>query len=95
MATIFIVGMPRSGTTLVERVLAASDSVYAGGELHDFIGQFVYQYGLLPERQNLPAIFGKAHQFDYRKIGKGYVDADGCQPTSANVRKNSQTTHGF
>ena len=67
-APVFIVGMPRSGTTLVERVLAASDSVYAGGELHDFIGQFVYQYGLLPERQNLPAIFGKAHQFDYRKI---------------------------
>ena len=74
-APVFIVGMPRSGTTLVERVLAASDSVYAGGELHDFIGQFVYQYGLLPERQNLPAIFGKAHQFDYRKIGKGYVDS--------------------
>lgn len=74
-APVFIVGMPRSGTTLAERILAASDSVYAGGELHDFIGQFVYQYGLLPERQNLPAIFAKAHQFDYAKIGKGYVSS--------------------
>lgn len=74
-APIFIVGMPRSGTTLVERVLAANNSVFAAGELHDFIGQFVYQYGLFPERQSLLAIFSKAYQFDYEKIGKGYVDS--------------------
>src|SRR3970282_2407220 len=29
---IFVVGMPRSGTTLVERVLAGHDVVFAGGE---------------------------------------------------------------
>jgi tetratricopeptide (TPR) repeat protein len=29
---VFIVGMPRSGTTLVEQILAAHPSVYAGGE---------------------------------------------------------------
>ncbi len=33
---IFILGMPRSGTTLVEHILAGSPAVYAGGELNYF-----------------------------------------------------------
>lgn len=32
---IFIVGMPRSGTTLVERILASHSEVYGAGELHE------------------------------------------------------------
>lgn len=32
---IFIVGMPRSGTTLVERILASHGKVHGAGELHD------------------------------------------------------------
>ncbi|MDH7639119.1 tetratricopeptide repeat-containing sulfotransferase family protein [Sphingomonas oryzagri] len=35
-APIFIVGLPRSGTTLVERILAAHPDVTAGGELDAF-----------------------------------------------------------
>ena len=33
---IFIVGMPRCGTTLVERILAGHDDVFAAGELGEF-----------------------------------------------------------
>ena len=33
---IFVVGMPRSGTTLVERILAGHDDVFAAGELGEF-----------------------------------------------------------
>jgi hypothetical protein len=32
---VFIVGMPRSGTTLVEQILASHPQVYGGGELRD------------------------------------------------------------
>lgn len=32
---IFIVGMPRSGTTLVEQILASHPNVFGGGELYD------------------------------------------------------------
>ena len=35
---IFIVGMPRSGTTLAEQILASHPDVYGGGEL-EFVGQ--------------------------------------------------------
>ncbi|WP_020400569.1 tetratricopeptide repeat-containing sulfotransferase family protein [Kordiimonas gwangyangensis] len=35
-APIFIVGMPRTGTTLAERMLSRADNVYAAGELNDF-----------------------------------------------------------
>jgi tetratricopeptide (TPR) repeat protein len=37
-ASIFIVGMPRSGTSLVEQILASHQDVYGGGELPDMIG---------------------------------------------------------
>ncbi len=43
---IFIVGMPRSGTTLVEQILASHPGVYAGGELEFFADASVR----LPER---------------------------------------------
>ena len=35
-APIFVIGMPRSGSTLVEQVLASHPRVIAGGELKDF-----------------------------------------------------------
>lgn len=35
-APIFILGMPRTGTTLVERIVGRHDSVAQGGELNDF-----------------------------------------------------------
>ena len=31
---IFIVGMPRSGTSLVEQILSSHDNVFGGGDLH-------------------------------------------------------------
>jgi len=37
-APIFIVGMPRSGTTLTEQILASHPAVYAGGERKDIGG---------------------------------------------------------
>ncbi len=35
---IFVLGMPRSGTTLTETILASHPDVYGAGELHDLLG---------------------------------------------------------
>ncbi|MEZ5517458.1 MAG: sulfotransferase [Gammaproteobacteria bacterium] len=40
---LFVLGMPRSGTTLVEQILATHSQVYGGGELK-FMGQWCFGY---------------------------------------------------
>jgi tetratricopeptide (TPR) repeat protein len=44
-APVFIVGMPRSGSTLVEQILASHPQVVAGGELKDFPAAMVQVLG--------------------------------------------------
>lgn len=65
---IFIVGMPRSGTTLVERILSSHPEVYAAGELMNFGAQLkrMAQGGAAPEA---------GASFDWRYLGLRYVDS--------------------
>ncbi|WP_454256221.1 sulfotransferase [Pseudomonas sp. Marseille-Q8238] len=44
---IFIIGMPRSGTTLIEQILASHPDAYGAGELHA-LGQAVARAGSFP-----------------------------------------------
>jgi len=50
---VFIIGMPRSGTTLVEQILAAHPMVYGGGELNDFEAVMASLRGLITARSGL------------------------------------------
>jgi tetratricopeptide (TPR) repeat protein len=71
---VFIVGMPRSGTTLIEQVLASHPAVYGAGELAD-INALV---------DNLPGIGGNAFRYpedaatltgdQLRALGQAYVE---------------------
>lgn len=69
---IFIVGMPRSGTTLLDRLLGAHPRVQSVGELDDFPAQLrwiadaVDVYGETV-RQGLP-------DFDYAELGRRYLE---------------------
>jgi tetratricopeptide (TPR) repeat protein len=81
---VLIIGMPRSGTTLIEQVLGAHSEIEVGGELHDLPkvsmsipGRRVG--GVLP---SLNRIRGNA----LRRANKSYLDAlDGVSTNAARV----------
>jgi tetratricopeptide (TPR) repeat protein len=72
-APIFIVGMPRSGTTLMEQVLASHSKVFGAGELETFkkvIGECVNRDGILPA---YPALVQALSQDQIRQLGETYT----------------------
>ncbi|BFI95197.1 MAG: hypothetical protein RSP_07070 [Rhodanobacter sp.] len=78
---IFVVGMPRSGTTLVERILSSHPDVHSAGELMDF-GMQVGR--LAPEgvpARLCPELVAQSPRFDWHQLGLRYVD--GTRPQTA------------
>ena len=57
---VFIVGMPRSGTTLTEQIIAAHPLAFGAGELHDL--------------SVVEKMFDRVTPENARKMGKAYVD---------------------
>jgi tetratricopeptide (TPR) repeat protein len=72
---IFIVGMQRSGTTLLERLLAGHDDICAGGELHEFPAQLRFAADHHCGAEIDFRIVDASRRFDYAAIGDGYTEA--------------------
>ena len=71
---VFIVGQPRTGTTLLDRMLDAHPAVTSAGELRHF-GIAVRQVtGSDEPRQFSPALMRRAAQADATAIGEAYID---------------------
>ncbi len=71
---VLVVGEPRSGTTLLDRMLDAHPAVASGGELR-FFGFAVRQaLGSDELRQFTPALMRDAAAADSTRIGEAYVD---------------------
>jgi tetratricopeptide (TPR) repeat protein len=71
---IFILGLPRTGSTLVERIISSHSAVYAAGELHHFSGavmEEVRKLGSLADRADLVR---KSLQIDPNAIGRRYLE---------------------
>ena len=72
---IFIVGMPRTGTTLVERILGSHSDVYSAGELGNFATVLMQQVraqvdGPPPPRDELVRL---SASIDFAALGDAYV----------------------
>jgi len=72
---VFIVGMHRSGTTLLEQLLAGHDDICSGGELYDFTSQLRFAADHHCSTELDLQIVQASGDFDYAAIGKGYLDA--------------------
>lgn len=68
---IFIVGQPRTGTTVLERILGNHSQVASAGELNDFHLQLCWQADMLAEHVD-PALVRTLAQADFGAIGRGY-----------------------
>ena len=74
---IFIIGMPRTGTTLVERILGSHSTVHSAGELNNFGLELIRlgrqaAGGAPASRLDFVAATAK---LDFRKLGEAYLDS--------------------
>ncbi len=72
---VFILGMPRSGSTLVEQILASHPGVHGGGELNDLWRTVVGIGAFLPAGLGLPEGVGAVRAEGWQEIGSRYVEA--------------------
>jgi len=79
---IFIIGMPRSGTTLLERILSSHPDVYSAGELQNFA--MAYKYAAQSPTPTLidPETIGLADRVDWHHLGETYLDS--TRPATGN-----------
>jgi tetratricopeptide (TPR) repeat protein len=72
---IFIAGMPRTGTTLVEQVLSSHSQVFAAGELQNFPMLVKQLAGSeTPDALDL-ATFNASVDLDFTQLGAAYIDS--------------------
>lgn len=72
---IFIVGMPRSGTTLVERILSSHPQVHSAGELQNF-GVALKRASGSATRHLLDAdTIARVANLDWAGLGQAYLDS--------------------
>lgn len=71
---IFIIGMHRSGTTLLEQLLDAHPQVRGVGELYDFTSAMREATDHHCQGVIDPVIVERAHRLDFAEVGRHYLD---------------------
>lgn len=72
---IFVVGMPRTGTTLVERIISQHSEVTAAGELQNFGMLFKKMAQTSSNRVIDPETIAASKNIDFEALGKAYIDS--------------------
>ena len=79
-APIFIVGLPRAGSTLIEQVLASHSKVEGTQELSDIEHIVRELQGREPDANNprYPAVLAELGREDFRRLGEKYISGTGA-----------------
>ncbi|HEY0301615.1 MAG TPA: sulfotransferase [Rhizomicrobium sp.] len=86
---IFVLGMPRSGTTLVDRILSSHSRVGSVGESNEFLVAALRQSGRSPRGE--VSVAG-ARNLDYELMGREYCRSiDGLLPGTEHVLDKTPT----
>jgi tetratricopeptide (TPR) repeat protein len=81
---IFVVGMPRSGTTLIEQVLASHSKVFGAGERQDFRALVSTLAG--PKSAKFPEAVPTLSPDERRRLGARYLESiRAAAPTAARI----------
>ena len=74
---IFVLGLPRTGTTLVERIIGSHSQVYAAGELNNFAIKFTRAIADQTEAREPTKgeMVRLSLQLDFRALGSSYIES--------------------
>lgn len=74
-APIFVLGQPRTGTTLIERIITSHSQVHSAGELQQFGLAIRRLSDHKDPRRFSRELFESALDLDFRKVGALYIDS--------------------
>ena len=74
-APIFVVGLPRSGSTLIEQILASHSAVDGTHELHDLAEVVRGIGGPRKRKEQFPGILAEIEPDAFARIGEKYIEA--------------------
>lgn len=92
-APIFVFGMPRSGTTLVERVLSSHPQVQSAGELQAFGIALRQHWGSAVSLLDDPQSAERARLIDWRAVGESYLSS--ARPAGNSPHFVDKLPHNF
>jgi tetratricopeptide (TPR) repeat protein len=93
---IFIIGMPRSGTTLIEQILASHPQVFGGGELTLFERAMGDTRSAMGEASRYPEIALQMSDEHFQKLGGRYLaEIQQLAPTASRITDKMPTNFVF
>jgi tetratricopeptide (TPR) repeat protein len=73
-APLFVVGLPRTGTTLLERILSKHEAIATAGELADFTHSLSWEADAFLSNPVALADQPRAERVDYTTLGRRYLE---------------------
>jgi hypothetical protein len=82
---IFIVGMPRSGSTLVEQILSSHPDVFGAGEVKYLARAIGQMRDRFPSMAKYPALLAEMEKFHFDLLGTSYLKQ--LEPAAGNAKR--------